>query len=783
MQNSMPYPTILFLIFTVFTRRNLSLVFLIFLFIGEAVASENLLKHKRVVVLHSYHKGQKWNDDLSKGIEDILRDDHIEINFEFMDVLRFQSAMAFDSLAALYKEKYFDRKVDLIIPTDEEALDFVLINRDTLFPGAAVAYCGITFYVDRFWEPDLTGIIESVDLEANVELARSITPSLKEIFVIMDNTPTSTSLINDFITVLKKYSPEISFRFSGFVAIEQLLTDIGNLSENSVAFLVNYTNPNGGKILTQRESSRLIGQSSKVPVYSVWDSYMGQGVLGGKLISGYHHGKKTGEIALRILRGESAESIPVETSSQSQYIFDYSQLQKFGIEETELPEGTVILNKPDPLYEQYKRLIWTLFLGAVALTSIILVLSLNIAHRRRIEKSLKSYSDRLNFLHRLDQSILNNFSLENIDRQIFRPTLYRIQCDLIGIHLFEQETAPIWALALQQNKIDLPLSIPILVEEKLPKAIVTKRQSLILGEQERELMDKLFPANATSPFNRYLLLPLVYKKELLGIFYIANTDGRDIERHQKAVSQQIAHTMALAIQNHYLFIETCKHEAKLRHMSISIIEAQEQERKRISAELHDEFGQSLTAIGINFGVIKKITDKLQATAIAERVQEVEQAIELLSDQVHNLSLDLRPPMLDDLGLIPTFRWFANQFQQRNDIKILFSAENSGGAEVANQISVTMYRVLQEALNNVSKHAEATEVQVILDISTTSISLLVKDNGQGFDIQDYKFMEPGKSGLGLLGMQERVDLLNGYVSIESWSGQGTAIRAVVPARRN
>ena len=162
----------------------------------------------------------------------------------------------------------------------------------------------------------------------------------------------------------------------------------------------------------------------------------------------------------------------------------------------------------------------------------------------------------------------------------------------------------------------------------------------------------------------------------MGIFFLAHTKGRPIARHQKIVCQQIAHTLALAIQNHYFFMEIKEHEAKLRHMSMNIIDAQEQERKRISAELHDEFGQSLTAIGINFSVIQRKIGVGQSARLKGRMDEITKAIELLSDQVHNLSLDLRPPMLDDLGLIPTLRWFSNQFQERSGTHIYFSIHNN-----------------------------------------------------------------------------------------------------------
>ena len=747
-------------------------------------AGETGEKFKRVIVVHSYHKGQTWNDALSDGIASILELDNIELNFEYLDTIHFPDDGHLDDMADLLEQKYGrgEKHVDVVVTTDEEALSFTLMNRDQLFQDAAIVYCGINYYTDRFWEPKLTGIIESVDLSSNVRLAKQINPSLRQVYVIMDHTPTSISLINNFIPVLEEFSSEINFQFSEYQAFDSLLSEIRQLSNDTAVFLINYTNAKTGRVMSMAESARRIVESSPVPVYSVWDCYMNQGTLGGKMISGHDHGRSAGEIALRILSGESADSIPVQTSVPTKYIFDYNLLQKFSINENTLPEEKIILNQPDTLYQRFKRLFALFLVGILALSSVIVTLSLNIARRRRVELSLKRYSDRLNFLHRLDQSILDNFSLKTLGEQILRPTIQRIKCDMIGIYLFEQKTSPAWSLALKQSDFDAPLENFVFAMDTLPKELMVEKNAVTLrgGSFPSQKMNTFH--TEFSSFSSYMLLPLVHKKEMLGIFFLAQEKNGEFELHQKIVCQQIAHTLALAIQNHYLFLEITKHEASLRHMSINIIEAQEQERKRISAELHDEFGQSLTAIGLNFSVIRKKMGNSLASKVESRMIEIEKAIELLSDQVHNLSLDLRPPMLDDLGLVPTFRWFLNQYQERSGTIIKLSVEEIQEKAIPNQVSVTMYRVLQEALNNVFKHAEASKIEVSLILSNHSIMLKVCDNGKGFNVEDYRFTEPGKGGLGLLGMQERLELLNGYINVHSKKDSGTTIRAVAPLRR-
>ena len=378
--------------------------------------------------------------------------------------------------------------MDVVISTDEEALDFLLVNRGLLFPDASIVYCGIKYDIDRFWVPKLTGVIEAVDLPSNIRIAQMLNPDLKEVYVVMDTTPTSMALVNNFISLMKTYSPALSFHFAEFVDFEVLLENVRNLSQNSAVFLVNYTQDKSGKVLSMEESAKRITHNSPVPVYSVWDSYMGQGILGGKMVSGYTQGHMAAQIALRILNGESADEIPVQISSPSQYVFDYQQLQKFKIDKTNLPPNSIIHNQPDTLYQRYKRLILIVVVSSLMFSLIIFLLSINIIHRHRVERSLKRYSIRLNFLHRIDQTILKDFTLNGIAVDILSPTLAITECDVIGLFLLKRDLFPEWAVAIRridrisdrsdwQYDIVSDFSIPV---DQLPKEIVWLKRTVRL---------------------------------------------------------------------------------------------------------------------------------------------------------------------------------------------------------------------------------------------------------------------------------------------------------------
>jgi len=211
-----------------------------------------------------------------------------------------------------------------------------------------------------------------------------------------------------------------------------------------------------------------------------------------------------------------------------------------------------------------------------------------------------------------------------------------------------------------------------------------------------------------------------------------------------------------------------------------IIDAQENERRRISRELHDEIGQALTAIKFNLDMIDKDLPQTDSV-IRGRLGEAK----FLSNQtlmaMRQLSMDLRPTMLDELGLIPTLRWYIQNFSNRLNIYSHFEAIGFE-EKLPPQIETAFYRITQEALNNIAKHAEATRVEVFLEQRDSMICATIRDNGKGFDMKKVLHPESPDRGFGIIGMQERASLLDGHINIQSRPGFGTHIRIEVPYQK-
>lgn len=216
---------------------------------------------------------------------------------------------------------------------------------------------------------------------------------------------------------------------------------------------------------------------------------------------------------------------------------------------------------------------------------------------------------------------------------------------------------------------------------------------------------------------------------------------------------------------------------RLHVLSQRLVEAQENERRRIARELHDEVGQGLTAVKINLQASRRISGAkvLLNRQIDESITIVEQTIQ----QVRNISLDLRPSLLDDLGLIAALRWYIDRVAQRSNLKALFTIHLIPDLRLAPDLETTCFRVVQEALTNVVRHAQAQRVTVSLELLDKELLLEVQDDGKGFDTVAARQRAAQGYSLGLLGLEERVTLAGGHFTLESSEMRGTIMRIRFP----
>lgn len=243
------------------------------------------------------------------------------------------------------------------------------------------------------------------------------------------------------------------------------------------------------------------------------------------------------------------------------------------------------------------------------------------------------------------------------------------------------------------------------------------------------------------------------------------------------IQQRTKELEGLNAENARLYEEVRNKEKVLEELLKHSISAQEDERKRIARELHDETSQSLTTLAIGLATIAKSPPNDAAKLQAALKVNQELTIKIL-DEVHRVILDLRPSVLDDLGLVPALEWYAKNRLEAEGVRVHF--ETSGSEErLPSHIEVALFRIAQEAISNIALHAKAEFASISLDFESQSIRLSIEDDGAGFKSEELLSSATDIRGLGLRGMMERADVLGGNIRIKSQPGTGTEIRVEIP----
>ena len=229
--------------------------------------------------------------------------------------------------------------------------------------------------------------------------------------------------------------------------------------------------------------------------------------------------------------------------------------------------------------------------------------------------------------------------------------------------------------------------------------------------------------------------------------------------------------LKLEDQAHAQYLEVAEARSQLKDLSARLVQAQETERRALSRELHDEVGQSLSAVLIE---LRNLSSGLGARAEEQtrsHVEMIKGLVESTVRVVRNMALLLRPSMLDDLGLVPALRWQAREVSKRTSMDVSVAAE-AHSDDFPDEYKTCIYRVVQEALHNCSRHSQANTVRIRVQEEPDRLMLSIQDDGQGFDFNENK-------GMGLLGIQERVASLGGACQVHSVPGGGTLLTVELP----
>ncbi len=372
----------------VFTRLFLAILVLPAL-LWCAIASAADTPDARILYINSYHRGYSWSD----GIEDGLRErlgatgKKIELSVEYLDSRRFSYGAQIGLLAQAMAIKYAGYRPDLVVVSDNAAFDFAIQHRARLFPDQPIVFCGYNNFRPDVIKgiPNITGVNEEIAIEDTVAMALKVHPKTRTLAFVVSTGDASSKRIGEIAE--QSVFPELRKRFDVVeikdATVEQIRRRLATLPPETLLFLSGQASDQGaGRAYTPAENGTLITAVSPFPAYTFWDFHLNHGAIGGHIITGPEQGRKAGEMALRILDGTPAGSIPVVMTTPTQDIFDYPVMERFGIRPADLPVGARIVNRPFSLWETYR---WQIIgvVGLFTLETLLIGLLLHIARGRR----------------------------------------------------------------------------------------------------------------------------------------------------------------------------------------------------------------------------------------------------------------------------------------------------------------------------------------------------------------------------------------------------------------
>jgi signal transduction histidine kinase len=571
---------------------------------------------KRVLVFYSEDKAHPAHELTDQGIRTAFRSNkrfNVQLYTEYLDLSRFGGSGHAHAVANYLKRKYASTEIDAIIAVYAAAMD-ILINerRDKVFPGVPIVACEITRdtaeKLERSpWRRMTTGVVIGDNATDVLEDALRLRPGTRSVALVAGTAPNDAH--NEFYRALESYAGRVELIDLTKLPMQETLARVGSLPPDTIILYSSIFRDGAGQIFVPREALSLISAAANQPVFGLYDSYVGYGIVGGRLMSFEQQGREAATLTLRVLAGESPASIPFGGEQAYVSVYDWRELKRWKIPESALPPGSVIRYRVPTFWEEHRGPITGVVSLIIIETALILGLLINFQRRRRAEHALR--------------------------------------------------------------------------------------------EHENELM---------------------------------------------ALTGRLIHT-------------------------------QEEELRRLSRDLHDDLTQRLAVLAIDTGMLEKAISPLHPEASQELADLKTKLIEA-SDEVHALSRQLHPSILEDLGLVQAVQSECDIFSRRTGITVSFEAGDFS-SPIPHDIALCLYRVLQEGLQNISKHSKAVEARVVLGNLSGGIRLSIQDSGAGFDVKQ----AAGKAGIGLSSMRERVRLVNGTLSVVSEPGKGTKIEVFVPLGGN
>lgn len=347
---------------------------------------------QNILILHSYRVGYDWSDELSRGLRTTFEDaGDYSLWFEFLDARRNNYPANVDQFRQRLAQNHANRKFDLIIACDDEALDFVATRAPGLFGSPPIVFCGLSELPPHFPLPRsrFTGLFESVEADKLVQLAKQLRPQARRLYFVEDNSPFGASMATLFAAATAR-TPGLTFHLldGHQLTIDAITQSVATLPPDSI-FLLTPFRQDATRYLGPAAGEQALARASPVPVFGAYISRPGNGFLTGTSNLGYEHGRQTAQLALQVLAGTQPAALPIRPAGGFRILFDYAEMQRWNIDESQLPPGAQLLNRPPSVWLAYRP--WILAGVAFALLQLLVIsaLFINIGRRRKTQADLE----------------------------------------------------------------------------------------------------------------------------------------------------------------------------------------------------------------------------------------------------------------------------------------------------------------------------------------------------------------------------------------------------------
>jgi PAS domain S-box-containing protein len=738
------------------------------LFSASSFASESG-EMKRVLILYSFRYGLSGNELMdankvtSSAIQATMEEGmahEIAIYSERMDISALSENRYFEELRDAYRKKYDGQPIDLIIAVNYRALNFLISHGEEIWPKTSILFCGVEEGRReqlKQLRSNITGLFADARFGDMLDTIFKIHPDTQQLTVVVGTSETERFIEARVRRAFREYVGRADFTSLSNFEFDAILSRVADLPPKSIVLFLTLFQDGKGKPVPEN-ALPLISRVSNAPVYGLFDVYVGHGIVGGSVYSVENRGIMIGKMGVRILTGEKPRDIPVGTGQKHFSLYDWRQLKRWGISESDLPQGSIIRYREPSFYELYYWYIW----GGISLVLfqavMIIFLLINRARRHRVERELLRAHRKLeeaniglkNEITERKQTEKELHESEERYRSLVNESPAAILVFQDGHFIF---TNPAGLRLLGCSDLKDFVGRPALdfIPPTLRDPMVQRMENLAQGE-----------SNPTVEI------------ELL------KTDGTIISVETTSVPIQIGGNPAGLIicnditQRKLAEMELLKSQENFRNLAGKLLSVQEAERRRLAREMHDDLTQHLAVLAIEIG---KMERKFQDSEdpVLETLRSIRERLVNLSGDVHAISRQLHPSIIDDLGLVDAIKSECRTFTRREGIAVDYRSE-SMPPRISADVAICIYRIVQEGLRNVAKHADTTQLQISLTGKDDSIHLTIKDQGVGFDPKEIK----KKLGLGHVSMQERVRLIQGDISIESRPGKGTVINVRAPA---